>query len=62
MRRAIAFIRQLPGIHEATGDLQTVTVTYDPGQVSVEEISQAIERAGYHVEEIISDRYSVPSP
>ena len=56
VRRAIASIRQLPGIHETTGDLESVTVTYDPAQVSVEEISQAIDRAGYHVEGIISEQ------
>lgn len=56
VRRTIAFIRQLPGIHEATGDLQSVTVTYDPDQVSVDEISQAVEEAGYHVEGIISEQ------
>lgn len=56
VRRAIAFIRQLPGIRETTGDLESVTVTYDPAQVSVEEVSQAIKRVGYHVEGIISEQ------
>lgn len=52
--RAIAYIKRLPGIKEATGDLESVTVTYDSSQVSPEEIAAAIDRAGYHV-----DSYSI---
>ncbi len=56
VRQALASIRQLPGIYETSGDLESVTVVYDPEQVTVEEISQAIERVGYRVEGIFSNR------
>jgi copper chaperone CopZ len=42
----------LPGIGEITGDLATGTliVTYDPAQVTPEQIMQKIEAVGYRVE------------
>ncbi|RME51825.1 MAG: heavy-metal-associated domain-containing protein [Caldilineae bacterium] len=52
MALTLASIRQLPGIVEVTGDLstQTVVVTYDPDAVTPEQITQAIESAGFAVE------------
>ncbi len=52
--RAIAYIERLPGIRETTGDLESVTVTYDSSEVSPDEIAAAIDEAGYHV-----DSYSI---
>jgi len=42
----------LPGIHEVTGDLATGTlvVTYDPAQVTPEQITKQVEAVGYSVE------------
>lgn len=54
--RATTSIKRLPGIIEATGDLESVTVTYDPDQVTVAEITRAIESAGYSVEGRITNR------
>lgn len=54
--RATTSIKRLPGIIEATGDLESVTVTYDPDQATVAEITQAIESAGYSVEGQITNR------
>lgn len=52
MAITLASIRQLPGIIEVTGDMSTNTVvaTYDPGQVTPDQIGQAIESVGYTVE------------
>ncbi|MFQ5408965.1 MAG: heavy-metal-associated domain-containing protein [Anaerolineales bacterium] len=47
----LASVRQLPGISEATGDLATGTliVTYEPAQVTPDQIAQAVEDVGYAV-------------
>jgi copper chaperone CopZ len=47
----VAFVRQLPGILDIDGNLseQTLIVTFDPAQVSKEEIIKTIEDLGYTV-------------
>jgi len=42
----------LPGILEVTGDLATgeLIVTYDPAQVTQEQMINAVEKLGYIVE------------
>ncbi|MBM7855304.1 copper ion binding protein [Desulfohalotomaculum tongense] len=41
----------LPGVEKAVADLEekNVTVTYDPGQTSRDDIVKAIEEEGYEV-------------
>lgn len=44
-------LHELPGISESTTDVRagTTTVTYDPGQASVEQIQNAVRDAGYQI-------------
>ncbi len=50
-------VKQLPGARKISGNLtqNTVKVGFDPDEVSVEQIIQAIETAGYKVESIETD-------
>jgi len=45
----VSAVKALPGVHSADGDLRSVVVTYDPAQVTVEQLSQAIEALHYRV-------------
>ncbi len=47
-------VKRLPGARKITGNLtqNTVKVGFEPDKVSVEQIIQAIEAAGYKVESI----------
>lgn len=51
MATTVAFVRQLPGILSAEGNLSTGTfvVEFDPTQVSAEQIEQTINDLGYKV-------------
>ncbi len=47
-------VRRLPGARKISGNLtqNTVKVGFEPGKVSLEQIVQAIEAAGYRVDSI----------
>lgn len=47
-------VRRLPGARRISGNLtqRTVRVGFDPSQVSVEQIVEAIEAAGYAVDAV----------
>lgn len=52
MAVTLTAVRQLSGITEVTGDLSagTLIVTFDPNQVTQDQIIEKIEEVGYSVE------------
>lgn len=48
----LAKVRQLPGIHEVTGDLASgrLIVTYDPARVTPDDIVSKVKEAGFSVD------------
>jgi copper chaperone CopZ len=44
-------LMKLPGVRVEHADIESVTIEYDPGKVSLEKVRSAIVEAGYQVQE-----------